>query len=204
MLKKAKVKNSESQTIHTEDQENHASTVNLRGLAAAANALSSTNTNKRTPTPDIASRIESSPLSHLAKNSNDGEIVTEDEDPITEPSASSSSEDAPPILLPPATSMSSKELASSTTTTGSETKLRPHYIIKTISPEGWRIIANAKDWHDMLMQKAFALWADGVCNVIIELTGLPALNSLPMASSTEGVDEQRSEVVDDEVSKPIM
>ena len=44
------------------------------------------------------------------------------------------------------------------------------YTIKTISPTGWQAIDNAKTWYHILTERAFATWADGVCNIIVELS----------------------------------
>jgi hypothetical protein len=50
-----------------------------------------------------------------------------------------------------------------------ETKSLPRYAIRSIGPQGWRDIRNADDWYSVLREKAFAVWADGVCNVLVEL-----------------------------------
>lgn len=44
------------------------------------------------------------------------------------------------------------------------------YTIKTIGPAGWQTIDNAETWYHILTERAFATWADGVCNIIIELS----------------------------------
>ena len=43
------------------------------------------------------------------------------------------------------------------------------YTVKTIGPSGWHVIDSAEQWYHILTERAFALWADGVCNVIVEL-----------------------------------
>ncbi|KAF1834475.1 hypothetical protein BDW02DRAFT_331240 [Decorospora gaudefroyi] len=48
-------------------------------------------------------------------------------------------------------------------------ELLPHYIVKSLGAEGWRGIRNADDWYSVLRERAFAVWADGVCNVLVEL-----------------------------------
>lgn len=43
------------------------------------------------------------------------------------------------------------------------------YTVKTIGPTGWQLIESAESWYDALTERAFATWADGVCNIIVEL-----------------------------------
>ena len=43
------------------------------------------------------------------------------------------------------------------------------YTIKTVGPTGWQPIDNAETWYHILTERAFATWADGVCNIIVEL-----------------------------------
>jgi hypothetical protein len=43
------------------------------------------------------------------------------------------------------------------------------YTVKTIGPTGWQVIDNAETWYHVLTERAFATWADGVCNIIVEL-----------------------------------
>jgi hypothetical protein len=45
--------------------------------------------------------------------------------------------------------------------------------VKTVGPDGWKIVGNAEDWYHVLTERAFAVWADGVCNVIVELQAVP-------------------------------
>ncbi|KAF3004189.1 hypothetical protein E8E13_006363 [Curvularia kusanoi] len=45
----------------------------------------------------------------------------------------------------------------------------PRYIVKTIGSLGWQIIDSAETWYHILTERAFATWADGVCNIIVEL-----------------------------------
>lgn len=52
-------------------------------------------------------------------------------------------------------------------------ELPPRYTIKSIGPDGWREIAGEDDWYNMLREKAFAIWADGVCNVLVEVARQP-------------------------------
>lgn len=49
--------------------------------------------------------------------------------------------------------------------------------MKTIGPDGWKVIGNAEDWYHVLTERAFAVWADGVCNIIVELQGSVKLRS---------------------------
>lgn len=43
------------------------------------------------------------------------------------------------------------------------------YTVKTIAPSGWQAIDSAQTWYHVLTERAFATWADGVCNIIVEL-----------------------------------
>jgi hypothetical protein len=43
------------------------------------------------------------------------------------------------------------------------------YTVKTIGPTGWQVIDSAESWYHILTERAFATWADGVCNIIVEL-----------------------------------
>ncbi|KAF1365920.1 hypothetical protein EJ07DRAFT_150395 [Lizonia empirigonia] len=45
----------------------------------------------------------------------------------------------------------------------------PQYTVKTIGPTGWQVIDSAESWYHVLTERAFATWADGVCNIIVEL-----------------------------------
>lgn len=45
----------------------------------------------------------------------------------------------------------------------------PQYVVKTIGPTGWQVIDSAETWYHVLTERAFATWADGVCNIIVEL-----------------------------------
>jgi len=38
-----------------------------------------------------------------------------------------------------------------------------------MGPNGWREIRSMDDWYSVLREKAFSVWADGVCNVLVEL-----------------------------------
>lgn len=43
------------------------------------------------------------------------------------------------------------------------------YTIKSLCSTGWKEIASEQDWYGVLREKAFAIWADGVCNVVVEM-----------------------------------
>lgn len=43
------------------------------------------------------------------------------------------------------------------------------YSVKTVGPNGWHTIDSAQTWYHVLTERAFAMWADGVCNIIVEL-----------------------------------
>ncbi|KAF2632754.1 hypothetical protein BU25DRAFT_406062 [Macroventuria anomochaeta] len=45
------------------------------------------------------------------------------------------------------------------------------YTVKTVGTNGWQVIDSAESWYHVLTERAFATWADGVCNVIVELGG---------------------------------
>ena len=57
----------------------------------------------------------------------------------------------------------------------SDAKLLSRCVVKSIGPGGWREIRSAEDWYSMLREKAFAIWADGVCNVLVEVVDPPAV-----------------------------
>jgi hypothetical protein len=112
-------------------------TDNLRGLAAAANALQT----------EHAQHGASSATALIAQ---------------------SFSADGTPSVLPTQTSAVNHHSVFPIDS-HSETKSLPRYAIKSIGPQGWRDVRNADDWYSVLREKAFAVWADGVCNVLVEL-----------------------------------
>jgi hypothetical protein len=71
--------------------------------------------------------------------------------------------------VPPTPVSTVNEIPSFNVGHGHGAELFPRYIVKSISPEGWREIRSADDWYSVLREKAFAIWADGVCNVLVEL-----------------------------------
>ncbi|OAL56973.1 hypothetical protein IQ07DRAFT_24186 [Pyrenochaeta sp. DS3sAY3a] len=120
---------------------------NLRGLAAAANALSGEA--KGDTALDEAHRTSRTAAS-----------------PEAEPGNSKHTLSAPPSSSAPNATLSS------TRATDTDKQL-PRYVIKTLGTDGWQAISGAKEWYDMLLEKAFAVWADGVHNVFIELVDVP-------------------------------
>lgn len=59
------------------------------------------------------------------------------------------------------------------------------YTVKTIGPKGWQIIDSAQTWYHVLTERAFAMWADGVCNMIVELAAQTASNTGQMSEATD-------------------
>ncbi|KAJ4383929.1 hypothetical protein N0V86_000772 [Didymella sp. IMI 355093] len=57
------------------------------------------------------------------------------------------------------------------------------YTVKTLGSSGWQIIDSAQTWYHVLTERAFALWADGVCNIIVELP--PAVRKAGLPSETK-------------------
>lgn len=43
------------------------------------------------------------------------------------------------------------------------------YTIKSVCSSGWKHITTEQDWYTLLREKALAIWADGVCNVLVEI-----------------------------------
>ncbi|KAI4692315.1 uncharacterized protein J4E84_003284 [Alternaria hordeiaustralica] len=111
-------------------------TDNLRGLAAAANALQT----------EHALHGTSSPFNGLPQSSEDDNVS---------------------ILPTPTSAVSTHPVFP--VDSHAETRSLPRYAIKSVGPQGWRDIRNADDWYSVLREKAFAVWADGVCNVLVEL-----------------------------------
>ncbi|KAH7402637.1 hypothetical protein BKA66DRAFT_5978 [Pyrenochaeta sp. MPI-SDFR-AT-0127] len=143
-------------------QESRIGADNLRGLAAAANALSNENANEEVTAPGLAPPAEGRqrPISHAS-------LAVE---PSTSPEPSPAHPDDAFSVAPSTSELKGHQVFDDT---DAELKLLPHHVIKTIGPEGWRIISNAKEWYAMLLEMAFAIWADGVCNVLVELVDMP-------------------------------
>ncbi|KAF2856772.1 hypothetical protein T440DRAFT_7686 [Plenodomus tracheiphilus IPT5] len=141
----------------------------LRGLAAAANALQS----------------EVSPT----ELSRPGDSVVQDNNsrPSSEPSSTqgivssatilaANVDDSPSYegpLSAPKMSILSNDTTMGNTKEDVTNDMFPHHVIKTIGTHGWNIIENEQDWYYVLREKAFAVWADGVCNVLVELPNIP-------------------------------
>ncbi|KAL1796516.1 hypothetical protein ACET3X_005056 [Alternaria dauci] len=136
LLKAAKHKYPELKT-ESVFQDVESGTDNLRGLAAAANALQTEHTQHGT-----LSSTACLPQHSLA----DG---------------------APSVLPTPTSTLNNSPIVPNDS--HQETMSLPRYIIKSIGPQGWRNVRNADDWYSVLREKAFAVWADGVCNVLVEL-----------------------------------
>ncbi|KAH6620448.1 hypothetical protein C7974DRAFT_234301 [Boeremia exigua] len=61
------------------------------------------------------------------------------------------------------------------------------YTVKTVGPTGWQVIDSAEGWYHVLTERAFATWADGVCNIIVELGAGGSLMSVgKVGSSLDG------------------
>lgn len=116
---------------------------NLRGLAAAANAL----------------QTEDAPQGPIATSKCTG-IPPAD--------------DVSAALLPPASAPALRPTMDQCN--NSDTRLLSRFVIKSIGPEGWRHIRSADDWYSVLREKAFAVWADGICNVLVELVDPSAMD----------------------------
>ncbi|USP82737.1 hypothetical protein yc1106_10011 [Curvularia clavata] len=116
---------------------------NLRGLAAAANALQT----EHVPQVSIA-------MSRSTSGATASEV------PLVE-EVSPTSASAVPLH----------------STSDADKRLLSCCVIKSLGPEGWRQICNADDWYSVLREKAFAVWADGVCNVLVEMVGQIAVGS---------------------------
>jgi hypothetical protein len=123
-------------------QQKDAGTDNLRGLAAAANALQTEHT-QHGPSPIISTAHHS---------------FLEDTSGV-----------------PPTPVSAVNKTPTFNMGQGHDVELLPRYIVKSIGPEGWREIRNADDWYSVLREKAFAVWADGVCNVLVELVDVPGV-----------------------------
>ncbi|KAI8938080.1 hypothetical protein NX059_005751 [Plenodomus lindquistii] len=86
-------------------------------------------------------------------------------------------------LLHSKTSPTHHDIAMGNTGEDAFDSLSTDYIVKTIGPTGWNVIETEQDWYQVLREKAFAVWADGVCNVLVELSNVPAEESVPLQRS---------------------
>jgi hypothetical protein len=144
LLKKAKARYPEVRArLHPQSE---SGSDNLRGLAAAANALQSGDAHHG---PGI---IPAETIAHF-----------------------SSSEHTISVPPTPISAVDNTPMFDMHHESGAE--LLPRYIVKSIGPEGWREIRNADDWYSVLREKAFAVWADGVCNVLVELVDVPSVST---------------------------
>ncbi|KAF1938643.1 hypothetical protein EJ02DRAFT_18494 [Clathrospora elynae] len=114
---------------------------NLRGLAAAANAL-------QTDDPQH-------------------ELSTSGEPSIADPSSSKNT-----LPLFPTADSAGNSNSVFNTDNDPEARLLPRYVIKTTGSDSRRDIRSADDWYSVLREKAFSVWADGVCNVLVELVDI--------------------------------
>lgn len=48
--------------------------------------------------------------------------------------------------------------------------LLPRYIIKTVGPDGWEFVENEQQWNHLLLRRSREVWADGILNMVVELT----------------------------------
>ena len=142
LLQKAQDRYPELRTA-PESQQGEPGTENLRGLAAAANALQTEHAHRESSTT--------------------GEAVS-----TTSVAPVLSTEDAS-CLLPAPTSAVTRNSIFSTKSEADAKLLLPRYVIKSLGLKGWREIHSTDDWYSVLREKAFSVWADGVCNVLVEL-----------------------------------
>lgn len=63
------------------------------------------------------------------------------------------------------------------------------YMVKTIGSNGWQIIDSPQTWYHVLTERAFAMWADGVCNIIVELGAAQAV-ARKAGHPSEGADAE--------------
>jgi hypothetical protein len=146
LLKRAKARYPEIRATLV-PQESGAGAGSLQGLAAAANALQCEDTHHEPSTAGAPSPSAAFADSSIAKD--------------TSP--------ASPTSVSTVNNTSLFHVSHDP-----EAQFLPRYIVKSIGPEGWREIRNADDWYSVLREKAFAVWADGVCNVLVELVDVPA------------------------------
>ncbi|CAO2657393.1 Nn.00g035190.m01.CDS01 [Neocucurbitaria sp. VM-36] len=178
LLQKAKVKYPEVERLVI--KESRIGAESLRGLAAAANALSNEDANGEDAAPRSAPPQESR-QQNISQFSQGMERSTSGEPPLPRPDALL--EDA--FSIAP-TVPTTNESQGFNTDLDTKAKHLPRYVIKTVGPDGWKIISNAKNWYDVLLEKAFAIWADGVCNVLIELVDIPTPVQLTVPTPFQG------------------
>lgn len=146
----------------------------LRGLAAAANALQSevSSTDTARISDSVTQEVNQRPPSELPST----------QDPASSSPASTSNPKGlgtcQGLASDPSINISHNDTAMEN---GDEDTLNdsfPRHIIKTIGPNGWSIIETEQDWYNVLRERAFAVWADGVCNVLVELATIPSEEQL--------------------------
>jgi hypothetical protein len=139
------------------DGESGPSNESLRGLAVAANALQSDAAD-----PDTRATPE-------ASSQHAGTTPKPAQDQVAAQGASPNlnKEPSPGTARRSATPSQTAEPESRADPNPSESLAR--CTMKTIGPDGWEVIGNAEDWYHVLTERAFAVWADGVCNIIVEL-----------------------------------
>jgi hypothetical protein len=134
---------------HHPDSSSGPSNESLRGLAVAANALQSEAVGPSTRAPPEANRHHTDPTSSPAP----GQPAAEEASPApVRPSAT------PPRTTEPGSRADPKH-----------SELLARCSMKTVGSDGWKVIGSAEDWYHVLSERAFAVWADGVCNVVVEL-----------------------------------
>jgi hypothetical protein len=142
----------------------------LRGLAVAANALQSEAAGPSTRALPEASRHPADP---------------------TSPSAT----DQPAAEEPSSTPARTSATPPQTTEPEPRAELLTRCTVKTVGPDGWKVIGNAEDWCHVLNERAFAVWADGVCNVVVELQEASAGSVAGPAKVGAGGEEEGTEGV---------
>ncbi|KAI1511230.1 hypothetical protein Ptr86124_009634 [Pyrenophora tritici-repentis] len=127
-------------------KEGEPGTENLRGLAAAANALQAEHV-------------------HREESNTTGEAWS-----TTSGTHPPSTEDPSSFLPTPTSAVTHNTMFNTKIAAVNNKPLHlPRYIIKSLGSKGWREIHTMDDWYSVLREKAFSVWADGVCNVLVEL-----------------------------------
>lgn len=145
----------------------------LRGLAAAANALQSDVSPTEPPklSDPVLQEDSQRPMNEMSGTQNIAESI---------PSALTSDTQGLAACPGPTPDMGTNTSSPNITATSStnddtaDDECPPRHTIKTIGPNGWTTITTEQDWYHVLREKAFAVWADGVCNVLVELPNLSA------------------------------
>ncbi|KAF2031320.1 hypothetical protein EK21DRAFT_63466 [Setomelanomma holmii] len=69
------------------------------------------------------------------------------------------------------------------TDVGQRSSRLPIYNIKTVGPTGWEVIQNAEQWSDLLQRRSQEVWADGIVNIVVELTEGPVTASVQITGN---------------------